>query len=97
MYSRFAILSILLLSLMASAAKTHTTIGDVAFDVPTGWSAVREGDTVKLSPRDLPPGSTCVIILRPTEALSGDFSAWFNDKWHSVLKIGTKVMQPTEA
>lgn len=92
-WSRSALIVSLMIFPMQVAAQAPKTIGDVAFDVPTGWSAVREGDTVKLSPRDLPPGSTCVIILRPTEALSGDFPAWFNDKWHSVLKIGTNVVR----
>jgi hypothetical protein len=90
---RSAIIVLLMIFPLQVPAQAPKTIGDVALDVPRGWSAVREGGTVKLSPRELPAGSTCVIILRPTETLSGDFSAWFDDKWHSVLKIGTKVLQ----
>jgi len=96
MSSRFAIVTVLLAFASGAPAQTPTTIGDVKFDTPAGWSAARDAGTMKLTPRDLPAGSTCVVILKPAEALTGDFSAWFNEKWHAVLNIGTKIVQRSE-
>jgi hypothetical protein len=96
MYVRFAIVTVLLALVSESPAQSHTTIGDVALDTPAGWSAARDHDTMQLTPGGLPAGSTCVVIVKPTEPLSEDFSQWFNKKWNSVLKIGTKVVQSSQ-
>ena len=80
----------------ACVAQPHSTIGDLVFKTPAGWTATKNADAIQLTPSDLPTGTTCVVILRPTEALTEDFSSWFNDKWHSVLNIGTKVIQSSQ-
>jgi len=96
MYTRIAIITLLLALVSESPAQTHTTIGDVALDTPAGWSAARDHDTLRLTPGGLSAGSTCVVIVKPTEPLSEDFSQWYDKKWHAVLKIGTKVVQSSQ-
>jgi hypothetical protein len=89
---------VLLLMVLATRlpAQTRTSLGDLTFELSPGWTAVQDSGALKLTPTDLQPGASCFVILRPTEALSGDFSSWFNNKWQSVLRIGSTVVQSSQ-
>ncbi len=77
-------------------AQTRTSLGDLSFVAPAGWSVASDNGATMLTPRDLQPGRSCFVIINPPEMLAGDFPSWFNNKWQSVLRSGSKVVQSSQ-
>src|SRR4029077_3538946 len=92
---RFTTIAMFVAVATVAAAQTRTSLADLSFEAPTGWSVTQDNGSVKLTPRGIQAGGHCFVMLTPPEMLSGDFPSWYNNKWQSVLRIA-KVVQSSQ-
>jgi hypothetical protein len=87
-----SLIALLVITTWAAAApEGFTQVGNVLFKIPPGWQqGERQGETV-LVPPDVPEGKTAVLTIFPGETLTGEFRAWFDEKWAAVKGEATVV------
>lgn len=82
---------ILTLLALNAAAQTLERFDIYRFAIPQGWVRQEQNGIAFIRPQTLSSGQAVIIALSPSQALTGEFRAWFDNRIRS-LHSGQEVL-----